>query len=63
MSDTEEHIRTQAAHALSKYGEAAQSSVPSLIKSLADPSKYVRQYATNALKRIDPTTATRAGIP
>jgi len=55
--------RQKAIGALLHFGPAARSATPQIVQSLADSDPWTRQRATNALKRIDPEAARRAGIP
>ena len=50
------------AHSLGEFGSAAKAAVPALVDLLHDEHEAVRQHAAEALKRIDPEAATRAGV-
>jgi HEAT repeat protein len=57
-------VRTRAASALGIIGEGSEAAVPALIHVIqTDESGLVRQAATNALRKMDPVAAKRAGIP
>jgi HEAT repeat protein len=55
-------IRWVVAFALAAYGPEAKPAVPALLKLCNDPDEDTRSEATNALKKIDPEAATKAGI-
>ena len=46
--------------ALAQFGPEAKAAIPSLVKLLGHP--YDNAFATNALKKIDPEAAAKAGI-
>jgi hypothetical protein len=48
--------------ALGKFGPEAGSAVPVLLPLLNDQSAFIRRLTTNALKKIDPATAAKAGV-
>jgi hypothetical protein len=48
--------------ALGKFGLQAKSVVPQIIRAFDDPQLFTRVEATNALKKIDPEAAQKAGI-
>jgi len=48
--------------ALGQIGPTATNALLALLKLLSDSNEGVRRCATNALKRIDPEAARRAGI-
>jgi HEAT repeat protein len=50
------------AYKLGELGERAKPTVPLLIQGLNDGSAYFRLMVTNALKKIDPDTAAKAGV-
>jgi hypothetical protein len=52
----------EAAEALAKFGPDAKLAVPALIELLNGESWHAKPYATNALKRIDPEAAAKAGV-
>jgi hypothetical protein len=62
MQDDNWGVRNNAAIALRYYPEQAQVVVPVLLKALQDPVPKVRQLAADALKRIDPGAAAKAGV-
>jgi HEAT repeat protein len=55
-------IRHYAALELGRFGKSATAAVPGLIKNLQDTNAIVRQYSTNALLKIDPAAAAKAGV-
>ena len=55
-------LRVEAAEALGDFGSAAKSSVPKLLPLLEIPDKDLRHAVTEALKKIDPEAAAKAGI-
>jgi hypothetical protein len=62
LSDTNFAIRLVAARGLGHFGTNAQQAVPALVRLMNDPSTRVRPDATNALKKIDPAAAAKAGV-
>jgi HEAT repeat protein len=54
--------RIIAIRALGEYGGDANAAVPQLLEALKDPNYSIRNSATNALKKIDPEAAAKAGI-
>jgi hypothetical protein len=48
--------------ALGEMGPRAKAAVPQLTNELRDQNNWVREYVTNALRRIDPEAAAEAGI-
>lgn len=54
--------REDAARALGKLGTEASAAVPELEKALKDKSESVRDAAGEALKKIDPAAAEKAGV-
>jgi HEAT repeat protein len=55
-------MRKRAADALARMGPAAKPAVPALTVALADQFLTVREAAAEALKKIDPEAATKAGM-
>jgi HEAT repeat protein len=53
-----------AADALGGVGKeaAAEKVVPALIQALKDPDSQVRRAAAEALKKVDPEAAKKAGL-
>jgi len=50
----DKHIRHRAVFALGRLGPSAQSAVPMLVRALNDSDVWVRNAATNSLKKIAP---------
>jgi HEAT repeat protein len=48
--------------ALREFGPDARIAVPALVELLNADDDYMRTYATNALKAIDPVAAAKAGV-
>jgi HEAT repeat protein len=57
--DPTPHLTVEA---LGRFGEEANAAVPSIVPLLTDGRLLLRAAATNALKRIDPEAARRAGV-
>jgi len=55
-------ILTTTITVLGEFGGEATSAVPFLVQHLNAENDYVRLEATNALKRIDPGAAAKAGV-
>ncbi|MGO8925639.1 MAG: HEAT repeat domain-containing protein [Limisphaerales bacterium] len=62
LSDTNYFIRSVVAHGLGDFGADAKQVVPALVILLGDPDAGVRRGVTNALLRIDPEAAAKAGV-
>lgn len=62
LSDSDDLARQLAAVELQDFGAEAKPAVPALIKALSDYSEWVRQAAKDALLRIDPGAAEKAGV-
>jgi HEAT repeat protein len=62
FKDKQKHIRIRSAEALARVGEGAKGTVPALIEALADRSLLVQDAAGEALKKIDPEAARKAGV-
>jgi len=54
--------RTNAAVTLGRFEPNAKKAVPALIEALSDEKEHVRRSVANALKRIDPEAASKAGV-
>jgi HEAT repeat protein len=54
--------RRVAAYRLGKFGAAAESAMPALLKATKDEDEKVRAAAREALKSIDPEAARKAGV-
>lgn len=54
---------SSAAKALGEIGPAAKQAVPALLKLLSDKDPAVRKTVGEALKKIDPAAAKKAGVP
>ena len=64
LLSTNSVLRHDSLRALSAFGSAArkQGSVSEIVRCLNDPDAFVRTLATNALLRIDPEAAAKAGV-
>jgi HEAT repeat protein len=63
MTDSRGNGRPEVVDALGEYGAAAKAAVPKLIGMLQDrSSKEIRFAVPQALKRIDPEAAAKAGV-
>ncbi len=62
LGDPRTNVRNMTASWIPHFGAHAMPAVPMLIKLLNDQDANVRDTATNALKRIDPKAAAKAGI-
>jgi HEAT repeat protein len=60
LSDTNVFVREVAAEGLGGFGTDARQAVPALLRLLSDPAEYVAP--SNALKKIDPDAAAKAGV-
>ena len=61
LRDDEQH-RLDALAALGGIGPPARSSVPALLRIWKEDDESERWYAAQALKRIDPEAAKKAGV-
>jgi HEAT repeat protein len=57
------YVRQQAATKLGDMGPAAKGAVSALLEARTDPDNFLRTSAGNALKKIDPAAAAKAGVP
>jgi HEAT repeat protein len=55
-------IRTDAIRALRRFGAQAKPAVPRLVQLLSDGDEGIRRSAGDALKRVDPEAAAKAGV-
>jgi hypothetical protein len=62
LSDTNNDVRAFAAQGLGWYGAEARQAVPALVPLLSDPCVPARRAAINALQKIDPEAAAKAGV-
>jgi len=62
LEDKSPYVRSSTIAALAGFGSDAKETLPKLIQALADSDAQVRQAASNALARIDPERATKAGV-
>src|SRR5260221_234879 len=53
-------VRLWAAIALGRFGEEARAAVPALVKMLNDPDQKTKEFASDALRKIDPSALERA---
>jgi HEAT repeat protein len=56
------NFRYPAIMAVEKCGERAQMAASALVECLQDREEYVREAATNALRKIDPAAAAKVGV-
>jgi HEAT repeat protein len=61
-TDPNNDVRRLAADSLGLIGPDAKEAVPALLKALHADSRALRDSAAEALKRIDPRAAERAGL-
>jgi HEAT repeat protein len=61
--DDNPKVRVGAALALGNVGKGAAAAVAALTEALKDRDLSVRLFATNALLKIDPEAAIKAGVP
>ncbi|MGE3808002.1 MAG: HEAT repeat domain-containing protein [Gemmataceae bacterium] len=62
LEDEDTSVVNHALEALGEHGSDAKSAIPTIIKLLPDSRLHVWESASQALKRIDPTTARKAGV-
>ena len=62
LSDPEPAVRGNAAVSLERFGSAAKSAVPELLRLLAATNSYRDKRVADLLLKIDPEAATRAGV-
>ena len=62
LKDPDLSVRSGAVEALGAFGANAKLSIPSLIGFLEDGNADLRTCATNALLKIDPEAASKAGV-
>jgi HEAT repeat protein len=60
--DENANVRTWAAAALSNLGKGDKTATAALTEALKDKASPVRAWATNALRKIDPEAAAKAGV-
>ena len=58
----ESYVRRDAIYMLGRIGTKAHGAVPPLLTALADNNEWVRNVAAEALKKIDPEAAAKAGV-
>jgi HEAT repeat protein len=56
------HAQGWALSRLPEFGADAKKAIPRVQELLDDPQLYLRQAATNTLKKIDPDAAAKAGV-
>jgi HEAT repeat protein len=56
-------VRDVAARKVGEVGPAARAAVPSLLELRNHPEAHLREIAADAVRKIDPAAATRAGPP
>ena len=59
----DERVRHAAAVSLGRFGAPAKAAVPALIDALKDEDNIIRSRATDALKKIDPESTKKMGVP
>ena len=62
LNDSRAAVRRASAEALLRHSGIAKPALPGLLKALEDPDLDVRKAAAEALKTIDPETASKAGV-
>jgi serine/threonine protein kinase len=64
LDDTNYQVRRAAIRGIGLFSNQIESraAIPALLRALEDTSHTVRGYATNALQRIDPVAAAKAGV-
>ncbi len=62
LNHTYSDLRAKAVVAFEEFGEASKPAVPRLCELLNDPDERVRVAVTNALFKIDPDAAAKAGV-
>ncbi len=62
LKDADLFVRTLAAEALGRLGSRAKDVSAALAAAIQDPEPEVRQAARDALKKVDPDRAAKAGI-
>jgi hypothetical protein len=62
LSNSDLMFQGKVAWALGRFGDDAKAAVPELVKLLQNPDADLHEEITNALKRIDPETAAKAGV-
>ena len=61
LTDENLYVRRDAARAWGAFGAEAREAVPALLERLSDKEPSVRKAAADALKKIDPEAAAKAG--
>lgn len=62
LTSKNDYLRENAIRASESFGKAAKPAVPALLRCLNDVNPAVRDFATNAVREIDPEAAAKAGI-
>jgi hypothetical protein len=62
QEDEDPYVRFRAANLLGLIGEGNQATVTALTVALGDEYAYAREMATNALLKLDPVAAVKAGV-
>jgi HEAT repeat protein len=62
LKDKRSFVSVCAVQALGDFGAGAKPAIPALVKLLQDQNSDIRANATNALKKIDPEAAAKAGV-
>ena len=65
LTDNYIGVRITVWEALGNHGPAAKAAIPGLIKAMKSDGRYngsIREKAANALRKIDPDAAAKAGV-
>jgi len=62
LLDSNFRVRLRAVNSLAEFGSEAKPAVPVLTQSLEDPNPIMSTDVSNALKKIDPDAAAKAGV-
>ncbi len=62
VRNTNSYTRASTVFLLGQIGNRAEATVPALLTALADSDEHVRKNAAEALKKIDPEAAAKAGV-
>jgi HEAT repeat protein len=62
LEEGDPRLSVACVYSLGDFGAASKPALPLVLKVLEDPSPFTRDYASNALHRIDPVFANAHGI-